>query len=183
MFNASRLPGDLSPKAMIARMIRVNHAGEYGAKRIYQGQAQFLKEPAAKEAVAEMAAQEQAHLDYFTAEMQERHVRPTAFLPLWHVLGFGVGAITAALGTRAAMACTIAVEEAIDEHYTAQLDLLHTTLQDPSLQEAITQFREEEREHKEIAMTAEGEKALGYPLLSAIIKQGSKLAIRLSTHW
>ena len=176
-----RLPGDYSASQMLASIIRVNHAGEYGAKRIYQGQLHFLKEPVALAKVQEMEEQEQEHLDYFANKIVKQQIRPTALLPFWHILGFAVGAATALMGTTAAMACTIAVEEAIDEHYSSQLQYLEDSQESPELLATIREFRDDERAHRDTAIDAGGENALGYPLLSAIIKAGSKLAIKLST--
>src|SRR5438128_328332 len=115
-----RLPGDLEPDALIHRIIRVDHAGEYGAKRIYEGQLAVLGRSAAAPALRHMAEQEQTHLAAFETLMVERRVRPTLLQPVWHLAGFALGAATALLGERAAMACTIAVEEVIDAHYQSQ---------------------------------------------------------------
>ncbi len=114
------LPGDPPPGEDIERMIRVDHAGEYGAVRIYAGQLAVLRRRAASPVIREMAEQEQAHLRRFDRMIADRHVRPTVFAPLWHVGGFLMGAGTALLGAPAAMACTVAVEEVIDAHYGAQ---------------------------------------------------------------
>jgi ubiquinone biosynthesis monooxygenase Coq7 len=175
-----RYPGDLSNHEHVARMIRVNHAGEYGAKRIYDGQRAILKNPATREQIAHMAEQEQVHLDYFSEGLRKRRIRPSALLPLWHMAGFALGAATALLGERAAMACTIAVEEAIDEHYQSQLNQLET-MAEPDLTQAITQFRADEADHRETGIMAGGEDIFAYPLLSSCIKAGSRLAIWLST--
>src|SRR5919199_5939802 len=115
-----RLPGDLTPAETIERIIRVDHAGEYGAARIYEGQLAVLGRGDKGDLLRHMKAQEQVHLDTFGALIAKRRVRPTALLPFWHVAGYALGAITAAMGERAAMACTVAVEEAIDEHYASQ---------------------------------------------------------------
>ena len=112
----TRLAGDLSPEAEVERMIRVDHAGEYGAKRIYAGQLAVLGKSEHGPILRHMAEQEEKHLKYFTDAIGDRGVRPTALLPLWHAAGFALGAATAMMGPRAAMACTVAVEEAIDEH-------------------------------------------------------------------
>ena len=119
-----RLPGDLSPEALVRRMIRVDHAGEDGAVRIYEGQLAVLGDSPTAEAVREMAAQERAHLETFERLMVERRVRPTVLSPLWHVAGFALGAGTALMGARAAMACTVAVEEVIEAHYAKQAESL-----------------------------------------------------------
>jgi ubiquinone biosynthesis monooxygenase Coq7 len=175
---AALLPGDLPTDATIHRMIRVDHAGEYGAARIYAGQLAVLSRSAKADLLRHMQEQEQSHLDTFNSVLAERHVRPTALLPFWYFAGFALGAATAALGERAAMACTVAVEETIDAHYTAQIDRLADT--DPPLRDTLEKFRAEEREHRDIALANEAEQAPGYRLLSAAIRTGCRLAIRLS---
>lgn len=174
----TRLPGDQPADTAVARMIRVDHAGEYGAVRIYQGQLAALRRRGTAGLLREMLAQEQRHLDTFAGLIADRRVRPTALLPLWHVAGFTLGAATAALGERAAMACTVAVEEAIDAHYQRQADQLSEI--EPGLCGTINQFRDEEREHREIALTHGAEQVLGYRLLRAAIKAGCRAAIALS---
>ena len=114
------LPNELPHEEQIARMIRVNHAGEYGAKRIYAGQLAVLGKSPCGDVLRHMAQQEHVHLDKFADMMAKRRVRPTALMPLWHVAGFALGAVTAFMGEKAAMACTVAVESVIDEHYAAQ---------------------------------------------------------------
>ncbi len=173
------LPGDVDPATLVERMIRVDHAGEYGAKRIYAGQLAVLgRQSAAGQAISHMAEQEQRHLDAFAKMLGDRRVRPTALMPLWHVAGFALGAATALLGPRAAMACTIAVEEVIDEHYANQAAMLGSD--EGQLRADIETFRAEELEHKETAVLAGGAELPGYELLSVAIKAGSKLAIFLS---
>lgn len=172
------LPGDHSLAAQVARMIRVDHAGEYGAKRIYQGQLAVLGHTDKAETIRHMQAQEQVHLDTFAALIARRRVRPTALLPFWHLAGFALGAATAAMGTRAAMACTVAVEEAIDEHYRAQVEALGDS--EPELRQTIETFRAEELEHRDIGLANEAELAPAYRLLSAAIKTGCKVAIAVS---
>jgi ubiquinone biosynthesis monooxygenase Coq7 len=125
-----------------------------------------------------MKQQEEVHLDTFSRLIAERRVRPTALLPFWHVAGFALGAATALLGPRAAMACTVAVEEAIDEHYAAQAAALPE--HEAPLRETIERFRAEELEHRDIGLANEAEQAPAYRLLSAAIKAGCKVAIRLS---
>ncbi len=168
------------PPSRIAAMLRVDQAGEYGAKRIYAGQLAMLgpNGPHA-DAIAHMAAQEQVHLDWFDREVAARGVRPTLLQPFWHVAGFALGAATAAIGPKAAMACTAAVETEIDRHYSAQLDVLGDD--EPRLADAITRFRAEELEHKASAIEAGAEQTPGYPLLSAAIRAGCRLAIRLAS--
>jgi len=172
------LPGDLTPDAETARMIRVDHAGEYGALRIYAGQLAVLGKSDKGDLLRHMQAQERNHLETFSELIASRRVRPTAMLPLWHIAGFALGAATAAMGKRAAMACTVAVEEAIDEHYSAQLSALGR--REPELTDAIARFRADELEHRDIGLRNDAEKAPGYRLLSAAIKTGCKVAIRIS---
>ena len=172
------LPGDRARRAELARMIRVDHAGEYGAKRIYQGQLAVLGRGPKGDLIRHMQAQEQVHLDTFAAMIAQRRVRPTALLPFWHLAGFALGAATALLGERAAMACTVAVEEAIDEHYAAQAASLGED--EAELREVIERFREEELEHRDIGLAHEAEQAPAYRLLSAAIKAGCRVAIAAS---
>lgn len=175
---AAPLPGDLTPSAQIDRMIRVDHAGEYGAKRIYQGQLAILGRGPAGDTIRHMQAQEQVHLDTFAALIARRRVRPTALLPLWHIAGFALGAATALLGQRAAMACTVAVEEAIDEHYARQSAALGED--EAELRATIETFRAEELEHRDIGLAHGAEQAPAYRLLTGLIKAGCKVAIAAS---
>jgi ubiquinone biosynthesis monooxygenase Coq7 len=176
------LPGDATADAETARMIRVDHAGEYGATRIYAGQLAVLGKGDKGDLLRHMQEQERVHLATFNGLIATRGVRPTALLPFWHIAGFALGAATAAMGTRAAMACTVAVEEAIDEHYSAQLATLESREADrePELAATITRFRAEELEHRDIGLENEAERTPGYRLLSAAIKAGCKVAIRIS---
>ena len=167
-----------TPRRYLEEVIRVDHAGEYGAKRIYQGQLAVLRGTKHEETIRHMQAQEQVHLDTFSRHIAARRVRPTALLPIWHVAGFALGAVTAALGARAAMACTVAVEEAIDEHYAAQEAALGDD--EAPLKAEIARFRAEELEHRDIGIANEAELTPGYRLLSAVIKLGCKAAIRVS---
>jgi ubiquinone biosynthesis monooxygenase Coq7 len=161
------------------RMIRVDQAGEYGATRIYAGQLAVMGTRAALAGeVRHMAEQEAEHLARFDALVAERGVRPTALQPFWHVAGFALGAATALIGPKAAMACTAAVEEEIDRHYSAQLDELSGT--DPELSATIEAFRADERAHRETALAAGAEQAPGYPLLSGAIRLGCRMAIRMA---
>jgi ubiquinone biosynthesis monooxygenase Coq7 len=172
----ARLPGDVSPRSALHRMIRVDHAGEYGASRIYAGQIAVLGRGARGEVLRHMQAQEQQHLDTFNALVARHRVRPTALLPFWHLAGFALGAVTAALGERAAMACTVAVEETIDGHYSRQID----TLGQDDLVGTLEKFRGEEREHRDIGLAHGAERAPAYRLLSGAIKAGCRAAIALS---
>jgi ubiquinone biosynthesis monooxygenase Coq7 len=176
---SDRLPGDPSREEMLARILRVDQAGEYGAVRIYEGQLAVLGASPAGDVIRRMAKEEQRHLDTFNKLLPERRVRPTALTPLWHVAGFALGAATALLGEKAAMACTVAVEEVIDEHYAAQSAQLGT--EEPALKAVIDEFRQDEIVHRDEGLTHGAEQAPGYELLRAAIKTGSRLAIWLST--
>ena len=173
-----RLPGDPTAREVLERTIRVDHAGEYGAKRIYEGQLAVLGRTKYGPLIEHMKAQEQVHLDTFSRLIGQRRVRPTALLPFWHVAGFALGAATALLGHRGAMACTVAVEEAIDEHYRAQEDTLGDD--EAELRADIARFRAEELEHRDTGLEHEAEQAPAYRLLSAAIKTGCKIAIKVS---
>lgn len=172
------LPGDLPRDELIRRMIRVDHAGEYGARRIYEGQLAVLGRRQDSEPVRHMAAQEKRHFDAFDKLIGERRVRPTALHPLWHVAGYALGAATALLGREAAMACTVAVEEVIDEHYQKQAAALGAG--DPELKTMIETFRAEEIEHRDIGLAEGAERAPAYDLLKGAIKAGSRMAIWLA---
>lgn len=171
------LPGD--PPPANEGMIRVDHAGEYGAVRIYDGQLAVSARGRARDEIRHMAEQEKRHLAAFDALLCERRVRPTALHPLWHVMGYALGAATAMFGERAAMACTVAVEEVIDEHYRAQAERLGDA--DPALADKIREFREDELRHRRVALDYGATEAVGYDLISAVVKTGSRLAIWLST--
>ncbi len=172
------LPGDPTARKQVERMIRVDHAGEYGARRIYEGQLAVLGRRAEGEILRHMRAQEQVHLERFAALIAERRVRPTALLPLWHVAGFALGAATAALGSRAAMACTVAVEETIDAHYAGQAARLGAD--EAPLRDTIETFRAEELEHRDIGLAHGAEQAPAYRLLSRVIRAGCRAAIAAS---
>lgn len=164
-----------------ARMLRVNQAGEYGARQIYAGQLAALRwRKADANTIAQvehMQAQEETHLAAFNKLVAQHQVRPTLLQPLWHVTGFALGALTGLLGDHAAMACTVAVEEVIDAHYAAQ----HKTLDgDPELQALVEKFREEENEHRETALEQGAELTPLYGLLRKVIHAGSKTAIWLA---
>lgn len=170
-------PGDAKPD--VDAMIRVDQAGEYGATRIYAGQLAVLGDrgPTAHE-IAKMAAQEERHLARFNELIAKRGVRPTALQPFWEVAGFALGAATALIGPKAAMACTDAVETEIDLHYAEQLEQLGDS--DPELSADIAQFREEELEHRDTAREHGSEEAIAYPVLTGMIRLGCKAAIALS---
>ncbi len=174
------LPSELPHEDRIARMIRVNHAGEYGAKRIYAGQLAVLGKSACGDTLRHMAEQEQVHLDRFADMMVKRRVRPTALMPLWHVAGFALGAATALLGEKAAMACTVAVESVIDEHYAAQEIELAGDADEKELKQVVSQFRVEEQEHHDTALAQGAEETPLYHILTGAIKLNTKLAIWLA---
>ncbi len=167
-------PGDA--KRATDAMVRVDQAGEFGAIRIYAGQLAVLgdRHPAAR-SIHHMAQQEERHRAFFDRMVAERGVRPTILQPLWSVAGFALGAVTAAIGPQAAMACTAAVETEIDKHYAEQLEELGDS--DPELSAAILDFQAEELEHKETALAAGAESTFGYPVLSGLIRLGCKVAI------
>ncbi|MBV7255985.1 demethoxyubiquinone hydroxylase family protein [Pacificimonas sp. WHA3] len=160
-------------------MIRVDQAGEYGAARIYAGQLAVMgnRHPMAAE-IGRMKVQEQRHLDTFNRLLAERGVRPTILSPLWDAAGFALGAATALMGPRAAMACTAAVETEIDAHYSAQLEALGDT--DPELTAHIEDFQAEEQEHRETALAHGAADTPGYPVLSAVIRAGCRAAIAVA---
>ena len=159
-------------------MIRVDHAGEYGAVRIYEGQLAVLKGRTSAQTIRHMAEQEQAHLKAFDKLINERRVRPTALEPVWRVAGFALGAATALMGEKAAFACTAAVEEAIDEHYAAQIEAIGAS--DPVLKKTVEEFRADEAAHRQTALDNGAESAPGYKFLSEAIKAGCRVAIKLS---
>jgi 3-demethoxyubiquinol 3-hydroxylase len=170
-------PGD--PRPDVASMLRVDQAGEYGATRIYAGQLAVLgdSQPASR-LIARMAAQEQRHLRHFDALLAERGVRPTLLQPLWRVAGHALGAATALISPQAAMACTAAVEDEIDRHYSQQLEALGDD--EPELAATIAEFQGDEREHRERAIEAGAEESFGYPFLYSAIRAGCRVAIELS---
>ncbi|MGE0664909.1 MAG: demethoxyubiquinone hydroxylase family protein [Sphingomonadales bacterium] len=175
----TRLPGEPSLEAEKARMIRVDQAGEYGATRIYEGQLAVLGARASGAVIRRMAEQEAKHLEKFDRLLTARRVRPTLLSPVWHMAGFALGAATALIGEKAAMACTVAVEEVIDEHYAKQAAKLEDS--DPELKTLIEECRAEEIEHKIEAEEHGAREALGYPVLTGAIKGASRLAIWLSS--
>ncbi|GLQ05325.1 demethoxyubiquinone hydroxylase family protein [Sneathiella chinensis] len=174
-----RLPGDPRKEDIVERIIRVDHAGEFGAVRIYEGQLAVLKNTDEADTIRHMKEQEEVHRARFEELIADRRVRPTALSPLWNMAGFALGAGTALLGKEAAMACTEAVEEVIDEHYQSQLDQLGED--EAELKEIIQKFRDEEIEHRDIARERGAAEAPGYEVLTSAVKAGSKLAIWLSS--
>ncbi|MDQ4087516.1 MAG: demethoxyubiquinone hydroxylase family protein [Pseudomonadota bacterium] len=170
-------PGDERPD--VDAMLRVDQAGEYGATRIYAGQLAVLGEgQSASRLIARMAAQEQRHLQHFNRLLTERGVRPTLLQPVWDAAGYTLGAVTALIGPNAAMACTAAVEDEIDRHYSHQLDSLGS--EEPELAATIGEFQADEREHRDTAVAAGAEDSFGYPILYTAIRAGCRLAIELS---
>jgi len=173
-----RLPGDPDKNTLIEQMIRVDQAGEYGAKRIYEGQLAVLGATDTGPVLREMLAQEEKHLATFNTIMAARGVRPTVLEPFWHVAGFALGAATALMGKEAAMACTVAVEDVIGEHYAEQKAQLGDD--ETELRETIGAFRDDELHHRETSLREGAESAPGYLPLTTAIKAGTRLAIWLS---
>ena len=174
-----RLPGDPPPDEQVKRMIRVDHAGEHGATRIYDGQLAILGKRPVGETIRKMAAQEREHRAAFDKLLVQRRVRPTLLGPFWDAAGFALGAATALLGERAAMACTVAVEEVIDEHYRQQSEALGE--HEPALKQLIEDSRADELEHRDTGLAHGAEQAPAYEVLTAAIKTGARLAIWLAT--
>jgi len=176
------MPGQVARDERIAEMIRVDHAGEFGAVNIYRGQRAVFERIESKQhaarLIAEMEEGEQEHLKTFDKLIAERGVRPTLMAPVWRVAGFGLGAVTALMGEHAAHACTEAVEEVIEEHYGRQSEELRGV--DSELKHIVDRFREEEIAHKETAVEQGARTAPGYSVLSAVIKIGCRAAIRIS---
>jgi ubiquinone biosynthesis monooxygenase Coq7 len=163
-------------------MLRVDHAGEYGAVQIYRGQRAIFDRAKGREGVAatlkDMEEGEAAHLKTFDRLLAERRVRPTLLAPVWNAAGFALGAATALMGEKAAMAATAAVEDVIEKHYAEQAEELRET--EPALAETVAAFRDDELGHKATAEALGAEAAPGYPLMRAIIGAGCRIAIRLS---
>ncbi|XP_043091397.1 5-demethoxyubiquinone hydroxylase, mitochondrial-like isoform X2 [Puntigrus tetrazona] len=175
---------DEEEKAMLHRMMRVDHAGEYGANRIYAGQMAVLGRTQISPLIQEMWDQEKQHLCKFNEILAENRVRPTILLPLWHIAGFALGAGSALLGKEGAMACTVAVEESISEHYNSQIRTLME--KDPEkyteLLQLIKELRDDEMEHLDTGLEHDAESVPGYQLMKAIIQAGCKAAICVSEH-
>jgi ubiquinone biosynthesis monooxygenase Coq7 len=166
----------------LEEFIRVDHAGERGAIKIYEGQLlalnTFVKNDALKKKIEEMKIHEKEHCDYFESEIKKRKIKPTKFLPLWDLLGVGLGFGSTILGKKAAMLCTASVEEVIDEHYLNQIQQLEND--EKKLKDKIIKFRDDELHHKDIAYEEGATKKGVYSILDKIIKTGSKLAINIS---
>ena len=169
-------------KKTLEEIIRVDHAGERGAIKIYEGQLlalnTFKKDEKLKKLIEEMKEHEKEHFNYFDKEIQKRNIKPTIFLPLWDLLGVTLGFGTTMLGQKAAMLCTASVEEVIDEHYLNQIKQLDNS--EPKLKKKIIKFREDELNHKDIAYAKGATKEGPYSILDKIIKTGSKIAINIS---
>jgi ubiquinone biosynthesis monooxygenase Coq7 len=171
-----------SDKKKIEEFIRVDHAGERGAIKIYEGQLlalnTFVKDDELKKTIEEMKEHEREHANYFEQEIRRRRIKPTKFLPLWDLLGVGLGFGSTLLGKKAAMLCTASVEEVIDEHYQNQIDQIESD--EKELKEKIIKFREDELHHKDIAYEKGASKDGVYSIFDKIVKTGSKIAIRVS---
>ena len=167
---------------MIEKFIRVDHAGERGAIKIYEGQLlalnTFVKDENLKKTIEKMKNHEKEHLDFFNKEIERRNIKPTKLLPLWDLLSVGLGFSSAIIGKKATMLCTVSVEEVIDEHYQNQIDQLHSD--EKILKEKIKKFRNDELHHKNIAYKQGASKEGFYSILDKIIKTGSKVAINIS---
>ena len=161
----------------VSRYLRVDHAGELSARRIYEGQLAVLGNHPVAEEIRHMRDQEQEHLDTFENLLNEYQVRPSLLSPLWNGAGFVLGAVTAAMGPKAAMACTIAVEEVIGTHYDKQAKSLKD---EDELATTLERFRDEELEHRDIAKDHDGEQAIGYPVMRRVIQAGCRAAIKLA---
>ena len=169
-------------KNKIKEFIRVDHAGERGAVKIYEGQLlalnTFIKDDSLKKKIEEMKIHEKEHCDYFENEIKKRNIEPTKFLPLWDILGVGLGFGSTILGKKAAMLCTASVEEVIDEHYSNQIKELEND--EKKLKDKIIKFRKDELLHRDIAYEEGATKKGIYSILDKIIKTGSKIAINIS---
>ena len=171
-----------STKNKIEEFIRVDHAGERGAVKIYEGQLLALntlvKDDDLKKTIEEMKIHEKEHCEFFEIEIKKRKIKPTKFLPIWDLLGVGLGFGSTILGKKAAMLCTASVEEVIDEHYQNQINQLGSD--EKNLKKKIIKFREDELHHKDIAYNKGATKKGLYSIMDKIIKTGSKLAINIS---
>ena len=175
----ARLKKSKTDRSILEEVIRVDHAGEYGATRIYDGQiAVFGKNSKIGKTIQHMADQEQEHIQKFESLILQNRVRPTALLPVWNIAGYALGVSTAILGEKAAMACTVAVETVIGNHYGEQLSMLEDDQKE--LKKTIKKFKADELEHHDIGIAHEAEKAPGYKILSKVIELGCKTAIKIS---
>ena len=169
-------------KNKIEEFIRVDHAGERGAIKIYEGQLlalnTFVKDENLKKTIEKMKNHEKEHLDFFNKEIKKRKIKPTKLLPIWDLLGIGLGFSSAMMGKKATMLCTASVEEVIDKHYQNHLDQLHSD--EKNLKKKIKKFRDDELRHKDIAYKQGASKKGFYSIFDKIIKTGSKVAINIS---
>ena len=169
---------DKTNKKTLEEIIRVDHAGETAAAKIYDGQLAVLKNTPVGPTIQHMKDQEQEHLDTFNHLLVENDTRPTVLLPLWNIMGFGLGVASAIMGEKAAMACTIAVEEVIGEHYAKQAEVLDD--EHKELKSKLMKFRDEELEHLETGVEHDGENTPGYPIMKTIVQFGCRTAIKIS---
>ena len=162
----------------IERFLRVDHAGERAAQQIYKGQLVVLRNHSSGEEIQHMMEQEIEHLETFEALLNERQVRPSLLDPIWSAAGFALGLVTASMGPKAAMACTIAVEEVIGDHYAKQAEQLGEDEAD--LHKTISRFRDDELEHRDIAVSHDGREARHYRILKNVIQTGCRTAIKVA---
>jgi ubiquinone biosynthesis monooxygenase Coq7 len=167
-------------KKRLEQMVRINHAGEYAAKYIYEGQVKFTRDPVEKRKIQKMAENEEEHLEYFEKQIIDNQYRPTALQPLVKGIAYGVGALSAFFGKNAAMLCTHAVEDVISQHYKEQEEILDDKDQD--LKEHISRFRKEEEEHHDIAENYDLASVSGGKFFTKLIKLGCHFGIKLTKH-
>ena len=165
-------------KKKLDSILRVDHAGETAAAKIYDGQLAILKDTPVGPTIQHMKDQEEEHLDTFNRLLVENDTRPTALLPLWNVMGYGLGVASALMGEKTAMACTIAVEEVIGEHYAKQAETLDK--KNDKLKSTLEKFRDDELDHLETGVQHDGENALGYKIMKTIVQFGCRTAIKIS---
>jgi ubiquinone biosynthesis monooxygenase Coq7 len=179
----SPIIGDKRKRELMDKILRVDHAGEFGAQRIYAGQLALMSESQYRHEVEEMRSQELKHYKKMKELVRERRVRPSLLSPFWNVAGFLLGYGSALLGKEAAMACTVAVEEVITTHYNDQLrEVIEKTPEDVELRQTLKEFRDDESEHRDIALKLNAEKAPLYGVLYNSIKAGVKLSLWIATH-
>ncbi len=166
-------------KNNLDEILRVDHAGEVGAAKIYEGQLKVLGKTDVGPMIQHMKNQEKEHLDTFSKLLNQYEVRPTIMLPIWNLAGYSLGLISAAMGKKAAMACTIAVEEVIGKHYEKQANQL-TEKKYQNLKKKLIKFRDDELEHKDIAIEHDGQKTRGYKFLKFVVQSGCRAAIKIS---
>ena len=169
-------------KKKLEEFIRVDHAGERGAIKIYEGQLlalnTLIKNDNLKKMIIDMKKHEEEHSNFFENEIEKRNIEPTILLPLWDLLGLGLGFGSTILGKKAAMLCTASVEEVIDEHYKNQIDQIE--VDEKELKDKIIKFRQDELNHKDIAYEEGATKKGKYSIMDKVIKTGSKIAIKIS---